>query len=427
MKIGLFTDTYVPQVNGVVTVVRTLKEGLEARGHEVSIVTVSHPDAVPMPGVHRIPSVKFPPEPQHRFGIFGGTIAVALVRKLGLDIIHTHTEFTLNAAAVTAGRLCKIPVISTLHTYYPDYVHYIPLIGGMIQGSMSPLMRIAFARKACIVAPSGKIRDFLLDCAIATPMEVFERGKERSARAEAFRERFALDSRHFHFVFVGRLAQEKNMQTTLVNFKRASDENPAVRLLVVGDGPYRKNLESLTATLGLTDKVVFTGYVEWPHDIVAAYDNSQAFVSASHSEVHPITFIEAMASGLPIVAAADASIVGMVEEGKSGFVFEDDGMIWKGLVEVAADRDRARKMGERGVGISSAYAMDSFIDKMELIYERYRKKRKGEFVDEEYPERSGQVVPCIVVRQDGGRAADSRRGNVEGVHESLARQVPAGQ
>jgi glycosyltransferase involved in cell wall biosynthesis len=172
MKIGLFTDTYVPQVNGVVTVVRTLKEGLEARGHEVSIVTVSHPDAVPMPGVHRIPSVKFPPEPQHRFGIFGGTIAVALVRKLGLDIIHTHTEFTLNAAAVTAGRLCKIPVISTLHTYYPDYVHYIPLIGGMIQGSMSPLMRIAFARKACIVAPSGKIRDFLLDCAIATPMEV---------------------------------------------------------------------------------------------------------------------------------------------------------------------------------------------------------------------------------------------------------------
>ena len=126
MNVGIFSDTYKPQVNGVVTVIRALKAGLEKRGHQAYVFTVQHPKAIEEEGVFRLHSVKFPMEPQHRIGMFLNKQIFDMVRPLNLNIIHTHSEFSLYLASRLVCKKFKIPSVHTLHTYYPDYAGYVP-------------------------------------------------------------------------------------------------------------------------------------------------------------------------------------------------------------------------------------------------------------------------------------------------------------
>jgi 1,2-diacylglycerol 3-alpha-glucosyltransferase len=162
MNIGIFSDTYAPQVNGVVTVIRALKTGLEQRGHRVFIFTVQHPNAVAEEGVFRIASFQFPNEPQHRVGVFIEQQIIDTARPLNLDIIHTHSEFSLYLASRRVSRRLNIPSIHTLHTYYPDYIYYLPLLAELFfRKNLSAYLRHILRNQRCIVAPSNKIRNYL--------------------------------------------------------------------------------------------------------------------------------------------------------------------------------------------------------------------------------------------------------------------------
>ena len=380
MNIGIFSDTYAPQVNGVVTVIRALKAGLEKRGHKAFVFTVKHPKAVEEEGVYRLSSVKFPNEPQHRIGMFLGKPLFDMVRPLNLDIIHTHSEFSLYLASRMVCKKFKIPSVHTIHTYYPDYVGYLPPPLNYIMHKKLPnYLRHILKSQRCTIAPSRKNADYLSLIKYSKPIHIIPNGIDLSHFHTQgvpckgnIRERFGISAEEDMIVFVGRLGPEKNIPVLLENFREVRKHRNA-KLVIVGDGPDRHSLQTYCHELELNDSVLFTGYLRWPDEIKQVYAAANLFMSASRSEVHPITFIEAIASGLPIVAAADVSIESMVLNGENGWAVESEELLWEKAVAILEDKAAAKRMSARSVEISQNYTMDSFVDSMLTCYEANRK------------------------------------------------------
>ncbi|MGF2145718.1 glycosyltransferase family 4 protein [Vagococcus fluvialis] len=309
MKIGFFTDTYFPQVSGVSTSIRTLKEELELLGHEVYIFTTTDPNVRELESrIIRMPSVPFISFKDRRVIVRGMLYAYYVAKDLELDIIHTHTEFGLGLLGKQVAKALEIPCIHTYHTMYEDYLHYIAN-GKLIRPvHVKQFSKIYTTHMSGIICPSQRVVDKLEEYDIDIPKYIVPTGIDVSKfkpvpqdEIIAIKEKYRITDDHIFLLSVSRISYEKNIQTILKGMPEVIEAYPNVRLLIVGDGPYKKELENLALDLEIDTHVIFAG--EIPNENISpVYQAADIFVSASDSETQGLTYTEAMAAKTKVVA-----------------------------------------------------------------------------------------------------------------------------
>jgi len=378
MKIGFFTDTYYPQINGVVTSTLILKENLERLGHKVYVFTTT--DAKEPQGerdVYRIPSI--PIVSEKRLGLFYQPRLIKIIKGLNLDIIHTHTEFSLGIFGRMIANDLNIPLIHTYHTIYEDYTHYIVKFP-----KLDPLAKVA-ARKIStnfcnstsrVVVPTTKVRDLLLSYGVKRDLTVIATGinmNHLSACQDYFHSRQRLRSSmglkdgNKVILYVGRLSKEKNISELLINLHEYLKMRTELKFVLIGDGPETNDLKNLANKLNLNEQVIFAGAKPW-HSIMSYYHIGDVFVSASQSETQGITYIEALASGLPIVVKSDPCLEGVVIEGVNGYTFNKKDEFVKTIDVVLYDEQQREKLSNGAVQSVEKFSSYHFAKNIEDLY-----------------------------------------------------------
>lgn len=334
MRIGLFTDSYLPQVSGVATSIETLSNELKKMGHHVYIFTTTDPHADPEndeKNIIRLRSIPLISLAERRIVLKGVVAAYQVAQTYHLDVIHTQTEFGVGMLGKLVARQLKIPVIHTLHTKYEDYVHYIAKGKIIRPGMVKYIIKNYLHGVDGVIAPSDIVLETIDRYGVDIEKRVIPTGikLDKFIRPEItpsdiaeLRAKLNITPDETMLLSLSRLAEEKNIQAVIKSLTAIRDQ-AAVKLVIVGSGPYQEKLAKLVEELDLTDLVVFTGLVD-NHQTAYYYKAADFFISASTSETQGLTYIEALASGTPVLAVNNAYLKNLITDPVFGLLFETD-------------------------------------------------------------------------------------------------------
>lgn len=379
MKIGLFTDTYYPEINGVAASVFLLRQELEKRGHEVYVFTTTEPDAPESEErVYRVPSLSCKFLSERRVGMFYQHKLDTIIRGIGLDVIHTHTEFGLGIFGRIIATEHKIPTVHTYHTIYEDYTHYIAPI--RVLDNRAKAFARRYSRFFCnhgghVIVPTEKVKHLLEQYKVRTEISViptgidltkFDRTQYEEGLLAEKRAEVGLSGREKVILYVGRVAPEKNIEEIMRMLPAFLKEHTDARFMIVGNGPALAGLKHLAEQENISGQVIFAGAKPWD-EIGAYYALGDVFVSASQSETQGLTYIEAMAAGLPVVAKKDDCLQNVLEDGKNGFAYEKREEFLNGLSQVLYD---GAQESYRLAALSAVkpYSKEVYAERIEQIY-----------------------------------------------------------
>ncbi len=378
MNIGLFTDTYFPQINGVGSSVHVLANSLRERGHTVYIFAPSSPNEDKTEEcVIRMPSMPCILVKNFRLGLLYSPLELKrIISDLKLDIIHTQTEFSLGIFGRTLAKALHVPVVHTYHTMYVDYVHYI--INGAI---ITPSMAKSFSRVCCnganaVIAPTIKVKNSLIEYGVTKPIEIIPTGidlknfkKENFSEEEIrnLKEELGIKKEDKVILSLGRLAQEKSIDVVIKSMPKVIEKIKNVKLLIIGDGPSRKDLENLTESMNISQNIIFAGAKPWK-EIGKYYQLGDIFVSASTSETQGLTFAEAMAGGIPVIAKNDECIENLVINEKTGLLFEDNEELPEILCKILSDKEKLDRLSYNSTLSVENLSVEKFAENVEKLY-----------------------------------------------------------
>ncbi|WP_455581268.1 glycosyltransferase family 4 protein [Dysosmobacter sp.] len=385
MKILITSDWYAPAINGVVTSVLNLEKELTAMGHEVRVLTLSQsPHSLKKGNVTYIGAVS-------AGMIYPGARlrtapAMVLLRELVAwkpDIIHSQCEFSTFFMARKIAGAAGVPLVHTYHTVYEDYTHYFSPSRRWGRAAVAALTRWVVAQTEAVIAPTAKVRRLLESYQVERPIFVIPTGIDLArfdapVDAERLRElRRGLDipQEALVLVYVGRLAEEKNLPQLLRHV--AAMERDDIRLLLVGDGPYRGALEAQVRSMGMEGIVRFAGMVA-PAQVADYYRVGDLFVSASASETQGLTYLEALACGLPALCLRDECLTGVVIDGVNGCQFRDGVEFCRFLERFAGDEHLRRQLSRGALETARReFSARTFARRAVKLYEQVLLESQG--------------------------------------------------
>ncbi|MCB4928588.1 glycosyltransferase family 4 protein [Streptococcus mutans] len=389
MRVGLFTDTYLPQISGVATSIKTLKEELEKQGHEVYIFTTTdkHVKRYEDPTIIRLPSVPFISFTDRRIVYRGLFESYKIAKIYKLDIIHTQTEFSLGILGKMVGKALRIPVIHTYHTQYEDYVRYIAN-GKLIRPSMVKYIVRGFLNDLDgVICPSRIALNLLDGYSVKIPKRIiptgidlkeYERPDISQEDIVKLREKWAIASDETVLLSLSRVSYEKNIQALLANMPKILSNNPKVKLLIVGDGPYLEELKEQAQDLAVMDNVIFTGMVSH-NETALYYKAADFFISASTSETQGLTYAESLASGKPIIAQSNPYLDDLITDKMFGTLYQTESdlanAVLNAIVSTPAKQEKVwqKKLYEIS---AEAFGKSVFAFYLDMIISKKAKKKE---------------------------------------------------
>lgn len=397
MRIAMLTNNYKPFVGGVPISIERLSEGLRELGHEVYIFAPSYEGQVEEPYVIRYRSNK----KKLRGKIVVPNILDQSIEfgfsQMTFDIIHVHHPMLMGYIAHYLGWKYNVPIVFTYHTRYEQYLHYLPPYDYLQRycdsNSNSKIRRLekkvfyhgseklvtvhnrVFTNKCNLVlAPTYSMKEYLLDNGTMTNVEIIPTGLLEkdfyydADKSKGIRDR-CIRGRKYLFCTVSRLEKEKNIVFLFGGLAKLKESmGDCFRLLLIGDGSERGNLELEASNLGIGDNVVFTGSID--HDELANYYSAcDGFLFASRSETQGIVLLEAMAVGLPVVAVEASGVNDVVKDGFNGYLSELDIDQWVDKLTLLIEKEGTREwMGRNAIEEAKRYLSSNVSRKVEQLY-----------------------------------------------------------
>ena len=346
MRIGLFTDTYIPEVNGVVTVLKMMTRELRREGHEVYVFCPSYPNGDDFcTGVYRFPSLKFIFYKGMRVAIPYNRSALRLIPSL--DIIHSHDPGSIGLMALWASKRYYIPHVHTYHTLFMDYRRYLPRLIRPTRGMVKSMSRLLCNRCNAIIAPSCQMKNELESYGITRPIYALPFGvdEEEFSHEISWNVETELDIHTKDLLlYVGRLGIEKNLDFLLRSFRQLLPLRPGARLIIAGDGPQRQSLERYVMSLGIAPFVTFLGFLQ-RSDLIDLYKQA-LFVFASKTETQGLVLVEAMMAGAAVVAVGIMGPRDIITSGETGIlVGEDENEFARACNRLLQDGNERQRIG----------------------------------------------------------------------------------
>ncbi len=330
MNIAFFTDTYTPQINGVVTSIIESEHCLETLGHKTFIFAPRFEKGyIDDPHVYRFWAQKVPVAKEHRWGHANRSRLKKDIVLKKIDIIHYHTQFFSAYAARAMGRKLDLPLIQTYHTLWEEYFHhYVPFIHHRLTRLIARRESKRICSKiALVISPSQQIKDVLISYGVKTPITVLPTGINLAPfkHTEIFdvRERFQIAKDKHILLFAGRLAKEKNIDFVLKCMAALKKKRKDFVLFLAGGGDSMKSLKKMAADLNIERIVKFADYIP-RNELISVYHAARLLLFPSHTETQGLVAVEAFACGTPVLALNSMGLKDVLKDQQGGFLLEDD-------------------------------------------------------------------------------------------------------
>lgn len=393
MRIGLFTDSYPPYINGVSTSVAMLKKALEKKGHIVYVVTVSN-NALKYEYDVENRIVKVPGIPvgiyDYRLSRIYPLTMINTMKSWNLDVIHSHTEFGIGILARLLAKQFDIPLVHTYHTLYEDYTHYIT--HGYFDKSSKKIVEYLtkfYCDKTAneLIVPTNKIYKLFKEKyefkknihIVPTGIEVdrFYTENVDKSYVQALRKKLKLQKKDFVILFVGRLAAEKNVEFLLKAEKKLMAKYKNIKLLIVGDGPDKEHYEEMARDLNISSNVIFNGKAAW-EEMPFYYHCANVFATASTTETQGLTVIEAMAASVVPLCIKDESFLGTVTHELNGLIFNDEDEFVNQVLTLYKDNALLQKYNNQARIQAEHCSSTSYAERVLEVYKRAILDKKAE-------------------------------------------------
>ncbi|MEA2554494.1 MAG: 1,2-diacylglycerol 3-alpha-glucosyltransferase, partial [Fimbriimonadaceae bacterium] len=281
LRIAVFSDSFLPILNGVSVSIEALVSELRNRGHSVHVYTAASPFYKdPDPNTFRFPAIETPWTRGYPLAFPPFYRMLKQFRKHSYDVIHTHTPFTLGFVGLRWAESHELPIVSTYHTLYDRYAHYIPFFPRRyIRFKIAKHTNFYYNNVDHVITPSEAAMKWLRRHSVATEATVIPTGApmRRLFDRSEVRQTLGIPPEQRILLYVGRLAKEKNMDVLFEMAAFAFRRDPTLRLWLVGDGPYREECARMVRDLGIGDRVRFVGLLPRP-EVDQYYEAADLFV-----------------------------------------------------------------------------------------------------------------------------------------------------
>ena len=389
MRIAIFTDAYPPFVNGVSTSTFNLANCLMAHGHDVLVVCPrpTNGKLEQIGNVLYVPGMYLKRLYGYRFVNFFANKPLKIIKRFKPEVIHNQTDFSIGILARRAANMLKVPIVYTYHTSYEDYTYYVThgLMERIAKRFVRAYSKDLADRMTEFITPSEKTKEYMRSVGsdayinvIPTGIDfsIFQSDKLDLNRVTAFKKEHNINANTKVFLLLGRIAKEKSMDVSVRGFAAYHQKHPEVdkKLLVVGDGPYREDLELLVEELGISHLVEFLGFVS-SLEVPFYYHLADIYTSASITETQGLTFMEAMAAGKIVLARFDSNLTGTIINGKTGFFFTDEASFVSQVEKILTlSKEQKQAIINEAYRIIDAYSIDRFYKNIVRVYNRAIRK-----------------------------------------------------